>query len=160
MKILGIAMLLLLNIPFTTFGNEKNLADNLVGTYVQKHDVVNFSYKNKDGCEADGGKFEEGENLCLFRHTEDNFEIKKIEVNTYSLSISKIGTNFHLCEFEATATKVNENTLISKSRDSSCVVQVNLTGSNAISVITNGNCQEACGAGMSLDTVKAIKINN
>jgi hypothetical protein len=149
---LKLVILLSLVFPLSTFAS-------ISGSYVRKHGVVAFSYQTKDACEADGGQFEEGENLCSFRNVEDNFDIEKTSESTYSLHISKVGTNFHLCEFQNTATLVDEKNLVSKEAETNCEVRVALTSDNTISITTNDQCQDSCGAGLSLDTDLATRLN-
>lgn len=124
---------------------------NLEGIFKHTYPVASYGYPNKKACKEDGGIYKDG--ACWFKDGGAHVEIKKNADGLYDLVVSSVGTNMHMCDYEEKATQVTETQLLSKSGE--CEVIVNLTSKDSISVITNGQCQDFCGANMSLDIEEA-----
>jgi hypothetical protein len=124
-----------------------------------QHSIVAFYYQTKESCEDDGGKYEEGESTCFFKNIEDNFDINEKSTNNIDVTISKIGYNFHMCDFQAPGLLIDDKLIVSKVEENGCEVQIKLIDNNTVSISANTQCQFYCGAGMSLDTEQAVRVN-
>lgn len=107
---------------------------------------------NSKSCRADGGVYV-GDGLCKWeKGGGSNVQITATETN-FDLIISSVGTNGHTCDFSGKASLISAYHLISKesSDEGQCAVNVFFTSENTISIQTNGECREYCGANMALD---------
>lgn len=138
---------------FTTFaGNQTDSIFN--GIFKDSYPVSSYGHADEKSCLADGGiHFEEG--ACWFNNGGAHIEINKNENEKFDLTISIVGTNLHMCDYQADAIQVNQTQLFSKIGE--CEVTLNLSSKNAISVVANGQCQDFCGANMQLDVEVATR---
>ncbi|RPJ71250.1 MAG: hypothetical protein EHM20_14775 [Alphaproteobacteria bacterium] len=140
---------------FTTFAGTQT-DSNLNGIFKDSYPISSHGYADEKACLADGGiHFEEG--ACWFNDGGAHVEIKKNENENekFDLTVSVVGTNMHMCDYQAEAVQVNQTQLLSK--DGECEVTVNFTSKDSISVVTNGQCRDFCGANMELDVAVATR---
>lgn len=130
------------------------------GTYKAVHPFGAFGY-TAEACIEDLGEYK-GEGLCFFKDGGSTIEIKKMAENEYELGITSVGTNFHLCDYQGRARQIGQTQLSSNDKNSEspgvCEVVVSFTSPNVLSIITNGKCQDYCGANMTLDDEGAVRV--
>lgn len=129
---------------------------NKAGVFKDLYPIGSFGYPDAESCQEDGGVYDDG--LCIFEDGGSTIEIKKTDNGKYDLSISSVGTNMHLCDYQGEAEDLNADQIISKDsveESNRCEVIVHFTSNDTIAVITNGKCQDYCGANMSLDVENA-----
>lgn len=140
-------------ISFGTFAGSINL--DMTGTFKKVSPFIAGGYSSVAECREDGGVFDIMEGYCEFLDGGSTVEIKKISDEKYSVAISSVGRNFHICDYQAEATKLNAAQLISETKDEYsnevCKVELRFTNKNTLSVVTSSECSAYCGAGMSLD---------
>ncbi len=134
-------------------------ANSSVGLYTSLGEVMVMSASgSKAECNKVGGRLEgRGRDAACFVKTEDKVQIKRVR-GMLRLSVSTVGTNLHMCEFEAIAIQrgpVITSRLKSQKYDPEtdsfkpviCVVTGELSEEGQkISISSNENCQEFCGA--------------
>lgn len=132
----------------------------VTGTFKASRPFYAFNYNSSEDCNADGGEYEDG--VCLFKDGGATVEIKKNAEGSFDLAISSVGTNFHLCDYQGTATVKNKVQLTSNDKNADypgeCVVDVLFTSKDSLSITTNGKCQDYCGANMELDQDNATRV--
>ncbi len=126
----------------------------LEGIFKDTYPIAAHGYPNGKACKEDGGVYKDG--ACWFKDGGAHVEISKKAEGKYDLTVSSVGTNMHMCDYQAEALQTNQTQLLSK--DGECEVTVNLTSKDTISVVTNGQCQDFCGANMMLDIEKATRL--
>ncbi|MDD4974211.1 MAG: hypothetical protein PHY93_07650 [Bacteriovorax sp.] len=143
-------------VTFSSFASV-DVQLNKTGVFKDTHPFGSFGYPNAKACEEDGGVYNDG--LCVFQDGGSTIEIKKNNNGKYDLSVSSVGTNMHLCDYEGEAIDLNAVQIISKDtvgdEANRCEIVVAFTSNDTLSVITNGKCQDYCGANMSLDVENA-----
>jgi len=103
-------------------------------------------------CIADGGVYV-GDGLCKWEKGGGSSVVISSTETNFELEISSVGTNGHTCDFSGKAALISDYHLVSKENgdEGKCEVNVFFTSVNTISVKTNGECSEYCGANMMLD---------
>jgi hypothetical protein len=144
-------------ISFGTFAGSINL--DMTGSFKKVTPFIAFGYSSVAECREDGGIFDIMEGYCEFLEGGSTVEIKKISNEKYSIAVSSVGRNFHMCDYQADATKLNDVQLISETKDEYsnevCKVELRFTNKDTLSVVTSPECSAYCGAGMSLDLENA-----
>lgn len=137
-----------------TYASEVSLIKE--GKFVDKHKIGMFGYKSAKECKKDGGKFDGS--ICLF-DSEDTVEVTKLENGNFQLAIEKVGTNAHICSFESEAVEANKVQLkaILNEELANCELTVSYTSTDSLSIITNNQCNDFCGANMVLDIESATR---
>ena len=143
-------------VTFSSFASA-DVQLNKTGVFKDLHPFGSFGYPNAQACQQDGGVYNDG--LCVFQDGGSTIEVKKNNDGKYDLSISSVGTNMHLCDYEGEAVDLNAAQIISHGTTDEdgnrCEIVVAYTSNDTLSVITNGKCQYYCGANMSLDVENA-----
>lgn len=126
-------------------------ASSIVGKYSAAKQVLAMFASDKAACQENNGEWDGDDvsGICLF-NAEDSAEIKLLAPNSYLLTVSVAGNNLNTCEFEGKGALV-KNILTAKVKGSKCVVTAKF--GNDLSILNNGECQEFCGMGATLDAV-------
>jgi hypothetical protein len=132
-----------------------------VGKYTTKHQVYAMYNNTAKKCKAEGGQWIKKDSACVV-NVSDEAKVQR-DGDAFSLQITTIATNFHMCEFEGTA-KLIGNKLVSKvateeyNNDTgeieaaTCILTATLSqAGKKMSISTNQKCRSFCGANGWLD---------
>lgn len=136
------------------------------GEYEFHHKISMAGYTDQKSCDADKGEW--SDRGCLFQ-VADTVSVKQDAQNgAYSVEISTLASNAHLCSFEADAVVMNKNMLLATAivdvydNDSDkvskevCAVGIEYLDYDTVSVQTNGKCRQYyCGARAGLEIDRA-----
>ncbi len=134
----------------STFSMEVNL--NPVGQYTE---IKTFkqSTRDKAQCEHFMGSYKKG--VCTFTQI-SSVNVQKNSQQELEVSVETMAHDGKQCTFEGKLEAKNQVQYISKSED--CEIELRYTSTRSVSVVTNGQCQDFCGAGAaSLFVDNAVK---
>lgn len=133
----------------------------MAGQFTETFEVPVGMYVDEASCVADGGKWLE--EYCSMPASND------VEVTykngKHELSVSTIGVNLHMCNFDGPAKRVGSRTLKASQKadywngkdwvPGVCEVTVKYANDKTVAVSSNGKCQSFCGANAYLEIEKA-----
>lgn len=149
-----VILVLLSALTLNLFATVHDSTADLLGNFEEPTMTFIIGYEDASACSNDNGDWDAEMEMCFF-NTENTIEVSA-NANGLFLSIATVGSNAHQCYFEGSVTKTTSSSLISEVESmvwngddyvpGKCIVTATYENADTVSVSTNGQCQEYCGA--------------
>ncbi len=140
-------------------------SESIEGTYQQRKEIF-VATGSRAHCEESGGSWRVSDEACLLEAA-DEVIIKKMKKD-YKMTVTTIGSNYHLCEYSNAAifdgkqltSQIMTEEFNPKSglmEEVTCKIQISIK-KNKLSLSTNNHCQSFCGVNAEMNVTDLKKV--